>query len=1805
MPPGVVGDVYAVKYNEGKLYVGGDFNDAGGLSVDNIAYYDFSTDQWHSIPSYFNEPVWDIAFDSQGWLYAANGNGIDRYDGNSWQQVADMNGPVYALYADGASIIFGGQFVTNFSGTQTYNSIGIYENGNVNTLGSGVIQSDEQAGVVYDIAMDSQDRILIGGNFDASGSTTLWSLAQFEEGAWVPMRNGGVFGIEGVVHTLNIRQDSELQDQQVIFVGGAFNGVGPENQPTGANNIAMFRNGNWSDLNGGVDSTVYAITTAPGGFNSVFVGGKFMMNQSGTQLNRVALWDGSFGWSTLNEGIPGDPADFDYTVHSLDTGGGNSMFAGGIYRRAGDKHVNNVSRWGLGVTSGWEALGKGINRSGEIHALAVQSNRDVYAGGNFISAGGILVSGLARWDGNRWHGVGGGVSGVIHTLAIHGDSLYVGGDFFSAGIASDQVTNISASNVALWYNSSWQSLSGGTDGPVYTMDVLASEELYIGGDFSSPHSNLAIWNGSSWLDMNNGTNGPVHTLEFTGFRIVSIVPLETSPVFAVGGSFTTAGAQHVNNLATWATDGWDNIAGGVTNSSGNATVYSIEESPTGNLYIGGNFDQVVELGGNTISAGYAVRYRWLSGWDPLAGGPEETVYDLAVNGCNLYAGGDFNSVGSLISPGIARYDGEWHFLGNGMSSLEVAGTHEIVNDVAFNGTKIFAGGNFSATGNAPSSKFGTWDNGVGEEPTSRNLAIESPSANDLLKYGEHTLIGWNHSNVDSIQIEFSTDNKQSWYPIVSSISADSGEIVWQVPDSTTQQGFIRITDQTQPCYKVFAGPFAIDGTASGNVYHLARTQQGEHDLYYPSIDGWNWANTEDNQWPDSIQSRPEYNYEDCQEYPIGFRVAVNKPSSTFPPFPTVQHALGHAVTMPHARYSCGIFRHGINTHRGPNPKGTLFWQKAAGNFQGTCAGFANASFIQFEYPGRMNPYTSTFGRSYVVPNVDSVYQHVDLNSGHGPDVRDLFNLMWARQFNRTTLLNILSRLQLSKSQLISDLQTAFTSPQGSRQLRTLSIWDMGINLSAITNLTDAMKSLRGYAHVVAPYRLERDQSNPNVWRVYIYDNNHPGEDSLFIKVNTNTDYWEYASDSVNANHQGTALFLMDPVTNYLRDNPPAPFRQSGSTNRIASLESKSRASETLQDQYLSMYHSHNNDIVIRDLDNQAMGIKDGVTVNDRFGDVLPIQPAAGKRAEPFGFFAPHEPYNITMSNLSSEVRFSVFSESQIYSYSRDDGNESQTDNLSYSESGFGVGNPDDATKQIQLSGSFVLENINWNISLSDLNMTGRDSLFETIEDQSVLRVENYGSDYSYTLDIDWSDESTGQYFRAFDVPFDSGTTHLIRPEGQFEQNGIDIFVDVNHDGVYEDTLHLDNEYSGSGEDESQSISGYIKQGYFFQDDLAFDWPSSDNFLYYENIDSQPDSSALYHPLHPFQGVTSAYGSLPDSLPFADPERTIELTDEEINFFTDSEMDSVQLEQVSMDELPDTLNQFIQARELSFNQANRFVMESGEYYILMKEQEGVAFPGLVYTNDMLYIDETTGEPVESEPMLTWFSVVQFPQLEDVSVGEDLDLVVQFETYEYVESEWNPRSHEAFQIFHGELLSRGGFVASVPGSGSQELDQNYRLLFTQLEIDTGFQQETLTDSTIVSVYGNYGRYYLAGIYDLENVDEVPWIVNGDLFLARHTPTATEPENQLPEKYKLYSNYPNPFNPTTTIKYDLPEQAKVTLKIYNSLGQEVTTLVKSKQKAGTQSVTWDGTNESGVSVASGIYFYRIKTENYVKTKKMALLK
>ncbi len=150
-----------------------------------------------------------------------------------------------------------------------------------------------------------------------------------------------------------------------------------------------------------------------------------------------------------------------------------------------------------------------------------------------------------------------------------------------------------------------------------------------------------------------------------------------------------------------------------------------------------------------------------------------------------------------------------------------------------------------------------------------------------------------------------------------------------------------------------------------------------------------------------------------------------------------------------------------------------------------------------------------------------------------------------------------------------------------------------------------------------------------------------------------------------------------------------------------------------------------------------------------------------------------------------------------------------------------------------------------------------------------------------------------------------------------------------------------------------------------------------------------------------------------------------------------------------------------------------------------------------------------------------------------------------------------------------------------------------------------------SVLVDYYGGsgfYDRSLVIGADGLVSYKGSGWVnsdyqdvvANISTELEKISTSSESIGSEEPTEFRLNQNYPNPFNPTTTISYQLESISQVKLEIFNSLGQQVATLVDGVQSPGNQSVTWNA-----IGVPSGIYIYRLSTDNQVLTKSMLLLK
>ena len=156
--------------------------------------------------------------------------------------------------------------------------------------------------------------------------------------------------------------------------------------------------------------------------------------------------------------------------------------------------------------------------------------------------------------------------------------------------------------------------------------------------------------------------------------------------------------------------------------------------------------------------------------------------------------------------------------------------------------------------------------------------------------------------------------------------------------------------------------------------------------------------------------------------------------------------------------------------------------------------------------------------------------------------------------------------------------------------------------------------------------------------------------------------------------------------------------------------------------------------------------------------------------------------------------------------------------------------------------------------------------------------------------------------------------------------------------------------------------------------------------------------------------------------------------------------------------------------------------------------------------------------------------------------------------------------------------------------------YKIYRDEEEIAFTSETQYLDSSLEPGTYNYYVTAIFSDLYESEPSNEIEVIVE--------TGNAAD-ENEIAGIDRLCGNYPNPFNPETTISFNIKENKNVVLEVFNTKGQKIKTLVNRNLQAGNHMVVWNGKNEKDIEVSSGLYFYKIKSGNYISVKKMIMMK
>jgi plastocyanin len=660
-------------------------------------------------------------------------NNVAMYNGHGWYSLGTgaangVNGQVFALAVSGSTVYVGGNF--NSAGASAANAIASWNGSHWAPLGTGLSAPVSGNTPEVDALALSGTTLYAGGNFDNAGSATVHSIAKWSGSAWSALGTG----IQNCDYfdTPDHCYDQPVPSGEVgalavsgstVYVGGSFDLAGGHLMA----GLARWTGSAWAAVGTGgsvIDgsSLGYVNSIAVNGAN-VYVAGRFDhvggtvdstggVATQGTAANSIAQWTGS-AWKALGSGANNCSGCGSATVDSVAYWNGRVYMAGSFYGAGGDGQPNTAQWSG----SAWTPVGP--NLDSDPSALLTTAG-GVLAVGGFGATGdsSAYLERIGLWNGTRWTGYGLGLSygtnaGSTGPAAAYGNSLIVGGNFYTAG-------STPAHNLAQLSNGTWSNLDGGLSGgnAVPYAILVSGSDVYVGGNFTqagtTAATNIARWDGHAWHALGSGVSGSVDALAMYNGKLW------------VGGSFNSAGTTTASDVAIWdpAHSTWSR-AGGDLHYDG--TVNALAGEPSGHfMEIAGDFGQV-DNGVPYPNTGYAtvnsiVRFDTSTSstsTDPLAGyyvvgtganvGVQSngccnstyagTINALLVDGTASYAGGDFDIAGTVASRGFASYNISTHAWSSPGTVGGGSGGGATVSSILKVGTSYYLAGDFSTAGN--------------------------------------------------------------------------------------------------------------------------------------------------------------------------------------------------------------------------------------------------------------------------------------------------------------------------------------------------------------------------------------------------------------------------------------------------------------------------------------------------------------------------------------------------------------------------------------------------------------------------------------------------------------------------------------------------------------------------------------------------------------------------------------------------------------------------------------------------------------------------------------------------------------------------------------------------------------------------------------------------------------------------------------------------------------------------------------------------------------------------------------------------
>jgi formylglycine-generating enzyme required for sulfatase activity len=626
------------------------------------------------------------------------------------------------------------------------------------------------------------------------------------------------------------------------------------------------------------------------------------------------------------------------------------------------------------------------------------------------------------------------------------------------------------------------------------------------------------------------------------------------------------------------------------------------------------------------------------------------------------------------------------------------------------------------------------------------LSITTPVLGETVLADAPYFITWDATGIDSIKIDYSSDNGKSFHKITSSIPANTGRFAWHVPDTLSSKCRLVITNLNDPAETAVIENFRIKG------YVLTRmNEKGDFEAFDPNVHGWQFANDGSIIWSEDWWERFNYRGTDPitgKLYHKYFTREVNAVSSDFPDWPLFAETFGINECY-----------WNIST---PNYKLTAvrYWGFLKKGWNGSCFGFVTSSLLEFDFS---NAFRASF------PQLGSYTNLIELPLNDYR--RAIINQLWIYQYNLVDYEWFDSVYRNSPRATLQNAKDNFLTP-----IRNHS-----------TLYMDAKYTSEGKqgGHSLLPYALKRIPNTIGQYELLVYDSNCPSgncknHSKPAIVIDSLKNYWSYPPLGWNSGESSMGIFFDAPVNVFLQ-RPILPTEDSLGIKAKVVLLDKSKSN-----------------IAISNLAGNTIGFSN--TLVNTIHGAYPIIRKSGTSDTtdvPIGYVIPSGLYSITLNSFQDSVTsIGVFGNSSVFSYWRGDAVSSQTDHLTYDD-GLTFRNPDAQTKTINLEA--INRSTNFESSFKILN-------FEVIQNDSV-RIEspdfnrvvliNQGPAKTYDLNIVQGGESSSGQFEHDRIAIPAHCTHIIVADSLSVTNKkLKIYEDKGNTGIISDSLFVTVQITG-------------------------------------------------------------------------------------------------------------------------------------------------------------------------------------------------------------------------------------------------------------------------------------------------------------------------------------------------------------------------------------------------------------------------